>query len=50
MFITERSNKSEIISAAVELADSQQSRIQQLEERQLILAGIIFILSLITIL
>jgi hypothetical protein len=45
MNITERSSKDDIIGAACELADSQQSRIELLEGQQRIFLAVIITLA-----
>jgi len=44
MIITERSSKNEIISAACELTDAQQSRIDSLQQQQHILVAVVITL------
>jgi hypothetical protein len=47
MNITAKSSKADIIDSAIEIVDHQQDKINQLEQRQLILFGIIgvFVIS-----
>jgi hypothetical protein len=47
MNITDRSPKAEILTAALELSDSQASRIADLEQRQLILWSLVGILAVL---
>ena len=46
MIITERSSKDEIMSAACELTDAQQSRIDLLQQQQQILVAVVLTLAL----
>ena len=45
--ITERSSKADIITAAVELTDHQQSQIETLQQRQTILLALLGILAIL---
>jgi len=45
MIITERSSKDEIIGAACELTDAQQSRIDLLQQQQQILVAVVITLA-----
>jgi hypothetical protein len=45
MIITERSSKDEIMSAACELTDAQQSRIDLLQQQQQILVAVVITLA-----
>jgi hypothetical protein len=48
--ITQASTKADIITAAMEITDSQQAKIDQLQQRQVILIGLIALLSIINLL
>jgi cell division protein FtsB len=48
--ITAASTKADIITAAMEITDSQQAKIDQLQQRQVILFGLIALLSIINLL
>jgi hypothetical protein len=50
MNINERTSKAEIISAAVELTDSQAQRIDELQQRQLILLALLGALAILQLL
>ena len=50
MNINERTSKAEIISAAVELTDSQAQRIDELQQRQLILLALLGVLAVLQLL
>lgn len=48
--ITERSSKADIITAALELTDSQASELATLRQRQTILLGLVAILTILHLL
>ena len=48
--ITDKTNKSEVISAAVECIDDLQLKLQRYKEQQIVLGGIAAVLLLLTIL
>jgi len=50
MNITQASTKADIITAAMEITDSQQAKIDQLQQRQVILFGLVALLSIINLL
>ena len=50
MNITPASTKADIIDAAMEITDYQQAKINQLQQRQVILFGLIAVLSIINLL
>jgi hypothetical protein len=50
MNTTQASTKADIITAAMEITDSQQAKIDQLQQRQVILFGLIAVLSIINLL
>jgi len=50
MNTTQSSTKADIITAAMEITDSQQAKIDQLQQRQVILIGLIAVLSIINLL
>ena len=50
MNTTQASTKADIITAAMEITDSQQAKIDQLQQRQVILIGLIALLSIINLL
>jgi hypothetical protein len=50
MNTTQASTKADIITAAMEITDSQQAKIDQLQQRQVILFGLIALLSIINLL
>ena len=50
MNINERASKAEIISAAVELTDSQAQQIEELQQRQLILLALLGALAILQLL
>jgi hypothetical protein len=50
MNINERASKAEIISAAVELTDNQAQRIDELQQRQLILLALLGALAILLLL
>jgi hypothetical protein len=50
MNTTQASTKAEIITAAMEITDSQQAKIDQLQQRQVILFGLVALLTVINLL
>jgi hypothetical protein len=50
MNTTQASTKAEIITAAMEITDNMQAKIDQLQQRQVILFGLIAVLSIINLL
>ena len=50
MNITQASTKADIITAAMEITDYQQAKIDRLQQRQVILFGLIAVLSIINLL
>jgi hypothetical protein len=50
MNITAANTKADIIDAAMEITDYQQAKINQLQQRQVILFGLIALLSIINLL
>jgi len=48
--ITQASTKADIITAAMEITDSQQAKIDQLQQRQVILFGLVALLTVINLL
>ena len=50
MNINERASKAEIISAAVELTDSQAQQIDELQQRQMILLALLGALAILLLL
>jgi len=50
MNTTQASTKAEIITAAMEITDSQQARIDQLQQQQVILIGLIAVLTIVNLL
>jgi len=50
MNITQSSTKADIITAAMEITDSQQAKIDQLQQRQVILFGLVAVLTVINLL
>jgi hypothetical protein len=50
MNTTQSSTKADIITAAMEITDSQQAKIDQLQQRQVILFGLIAVLTVINLL
>ena len=50
MNITAANTKADIIDAAMEITDYQQAKINQLQQRQVILFGLIAVLSIINLL
>jgi hypothetical protein len=50
MNITQASTKAEIITAAMEITDYQQAKIDRLQQRQVILFGLVALLSIINLL
>ena len=47
---TAASTKADIITAAMEITDSQQAKIDQLQQRQVILIGLVALLTVINLL
>lgn len=50
MNITQASTKADIITAAMEITDSQQAKIDQLQQRQVILLGLVAVLVIANLL
>ena len=50
MNITAANTKADIITAAMEITDYQQAKINQLQQRQVILFGLIAVLTIINLL
>ena len=50
MNTTATSTKADIITAAMEITDSQQAKIDQLQQRQVILFGLVALLTVINLL
>ena len=50
MNITPASTKADIITAAMEITDYQQAKINQLQQRQVILFGLVAVLTIINLL
>lgn len=50
MNITMRSSKEDIATAAVEIIDSQQERINDLQQRQVVLWGLVALLAILQVL
>ena len=50
MITTQASTKADIITAAMEITDYQQAKINQLQQRQVILFGLVAVLTIINLL
>ena len=50
MNTTQASTKADIITAAMEITDSQQAKIDQLQQQQVILIGLIAVLTIVNLL